>query len=165
MENKKILSDKLAAFFSKPISVILLKKDVAGHIDNFFFGSSDQLYLELSNDMVDLSERLEEGTLVVNELDELTDKHSSLEEITLDSEKKIDIGSLKFLIQYKNGNKKPSGLAFKFLNDDLINYIVVGAAPFTLVFYSGLYDESKSSEYDLSEYSLELVEQSEQPGT
>ncbi|WGO99609.1 hypothetical protein QFX18_05970 [Saccharophagus degradans] len=160
MSNKSSLASVISGFLNSPISSFYLEKDVVGHITKIFLVKKDGQCLSLYNDMVDLSERLEEGCLMAS----LCDKPLG-QEIAIKPAKKLDRGSLKFLFFTKNGNFNPSGVMFRFCEEENENYIVVGAAPFTLVFLSDLYPETKAPEYDLSSYQLGEAEVKGDGGT
>lgn len=155
MDKKNILVKKIVDFFDTSITSIFLDKDVVGHIEKITFCRKDQQCLELSNEMVDLSERLEEGVLVAETFRNMPNK-SYAQKIILNPEMQVEKRSLKFLLHQENGNSYPSGLFFKSLNGEE-NYVVVGAAPFTLAFLSSLYSESKSPEYNIAEYRHEKL--------
>tara|TARA_B100000768_G_C11125723_1_gene309514 strand:+ start:134 stop:619 length:486 start_codon:yes stop_codon:yes gene_type:complete len=157
MDKKNIIAKRIAGFFDAPITSIFLDKDVVGHIEKMTFFRNDYQCLELSNEMVELSERLEEGVLVAETFRNMPDK-SSAQKIVLSPEMQVEKTSLKFLLHEENGNTNPSGLLFKSFRGEE-NYVIVGAAPFTLAFLSGLYPESKSPEYDISEYRQENLEE------
>lgn len=152
MNDTSILARKILDFFSAPLFSLCLEKDVVGHISKLFLVREDRKCLRLCNEMVDLAERLEEGCVVAD----LCERPSG-QEIVLQSDTAVQRESLQFLFCRKNGNSRPSGIVFRFCDEDWEHYIVVGAAPFTLVFFSKLYSEQKASEYDLSEYQLETM--------
>src|SRR5690606_21042575 len=111
MKGEKIISQVMVNFFGTPLDSIHIEKDIVGHVSKIIFCREDNRCLCVSNDMVDLSGRLEEGCLQVD----LCNKPcygSDSQKITIDSGKKIIQESLKFLFYERNGNFEPSGFLF-----------------------------------------------------
>jgi len=151
------LTKTIWRFFDTPITSVFLEQDTVGHIEKLIFCRKDNLFLNLTNEMIELSERLEEGTLVAEITRNLT-KNPPSKKIIFSAEMQVKRTSLRFLLHKSNGNLNPAGLFFNSINNKE-NYIVAGAAPFTLVLISDIYSESKLPEYDVSQYEKEDLEE------
>jgi len=143
---------KIYAFLKKELSCIEIDTDVVNQIDQLSIVATSGNKLSISNSMLDLAERLEQGGIQLKSyIEPYTGKTVKRIELV---KRVVDVKSVRFLYYKKDGDMRPSGVCFSFIHDQDKHCVVVGAAPFTLVFLSPLYKELRKPEYSLDEYSV-----------
>jgi len=146
----------MTEFFELPIKLIHIKRDSLNHISNIIFEREDEKLLLFKNEMIDLAERIEEGCLELEKVSKDFDL-SGYKKILLNNQKSIDTARSTFLYHLEYGNKNPSGLILYFLDQKIGHTIIAGAAPYSLVFLSNLYEDEKQPEYPMPEYTKSVA--------
>jgi hypothetical protein len=151
-EQQSPIANLVRQFFGLEVDSIYIAKDVIGRLTSICFERSDQARLRFFNEMVDISERIEEGCLCAELVEDVNG-----EKVTLADNRKINLNITALLFSEHHGNPEPSGISFQIQGVDESHFVIVGAAPYTLVFKSNLYLDKFKPEYDLSDYRVEPV--------
>lgn len=146
----EMISKEIQNIYCK-IQSIEIKRDVIDHIEYMSLKTGESSGITLKNKMVDLGGRLEEGQLTVFPYLKPSNEGSIVHYEDIGGS--IIEGSLFFFVHPDNGNDGVCGLRFD-TKDKKGNIILVGAAPFSLVFISNLYKEKYLPEYPVNEYVL-----------
>lgn len=149
IEINKDTQKMLNSQFDSKVESIIISYDPAHHIDSILFNLQSGVAFKLTNEMVELGDRLEEGTIIFEEnklyIPGATDVKIELND-TISSSK------INYFVHPQNGNTGICGIEFS-LNDS-VHRIFVGAAPYTLVFQSNLINDSKLPEYPFENYMM-----------
>ncbi|MDN7123508.1 hypothetical protein J6I90_01305 [Pseudidiomarina sp. 1APP75-32.1] len=140
------IEEELVSVLNGKLESLRIYLDPVQQIDSIVFSMSSGEMITLANDMLDLDDRREEGRLVVSKGADGVD--NDVIEIPVKSH--LNPKRFVFHIHPTFGNKGICGFTFQLFGKK--HSIFVGAAPYTLVFLSDLFNDTKKPEFALSDY-------------